>query len=118
MPQMSRISRNNTRIVIDSDGTREVHLHRTCIVRVEPDGTIVLYTGGWLTATTVARMNQAANEWGLDYSAGRRGGEFSVRRRSTGEEIVAPDNRMIILPPRAARAAANAGTTTPASAHL
>ena len=67
MGQTNRSSRNNTRITVDPDGTRTVRLHRTDIVKVSPNGDIVLNSGGWQTVTTKARINQVASEWELGF---------------------------------------------------
>lgn len=39
-----------------------VKLHDTDVVTIHPDGTLTLNSGGWLTATTKDRMNQALRE--------------------------------------------------------
>ena len=65
MPQLSKISKNNTTIRNEGSET-VVTLHWTDIVRVGPKK-ITLNSGGWQTATTKNRMNQVSNEWGLGY---------------------------------------------------
>lgn len=35
-----------------------VFYHGTCVVRAHPDGSVVLNTGGYYTATTKARINE------------------------------------------------------------
>lgn len=66
MGQMNRISRNNTSVYVGDDYST-VRLHETEVVRHEQGVGITLNSGGWQTATTKARMNQAASEWGLSY---------------------------------------------------
>ena len=39
------------------DGYIAIHLHATDIMLLKPDGSIILDSGGWLTVTTKARMN-------------------------------------------------------------
>ena len=104
MAQLHTISRNNTTVTTDYYGRRFVTLHHTNIVTIHPDGEIVLDTGGWLTTTTMTRMNQVANEWGLGFRVSRAGGEFSVRL-SDGTEWVSLDGRTISIPSRARRVA-------------
>lgn len=48
-----------------------VRYHWTDIVKFKP-GMAVLNTGGYHTATTMTRMNQAAREFGLPFSVGRK----------------------------------------------
>jgi hypothetical protein len=67
MGQMSKISKNNTAISRNADGSIVVRLHSTDVVTVATDGTVTLNTGGWNTVTTRARMNQAANEFNLGF---------------------------------------------------
>lgn len=70
MSQVNRISKNNTRITTGlTPEHRQVWLHDTCIVQVNPDE-IVLNTGGWYTPTTRTRMTQVSREWGLGYAVG------------------------------------------------
>jgi hypothetical protein len=76
MPQMSKVSRNNT-AVLKEDGKISVVLHSTRIVSFD-DKTITLNNGGWITTTTCARMNQASNEYGLGYSVSRQSGQMQV----------------------------------------
>ena len=87
MSQVRRISKNNTKVYRD-ELRSQVWLYDTCIVEVTPSH-IMLRTGGWLTSTTITRMNQVSHEWGLGYSASRRGGEFSVRFK--GQDIIGGD---------------------------
>ena len=80
MSQTQKISRNNTVVSICSlTGGRSVTLHSTRVLAVYPSGKIVLNTGGWLTVTTITRINQAASEWRLPFRASRAGGKLSVR---------------------------------------
>jgi hypothetical protein len=58
-----------------------VRYHNTIVVDREPDGTIVLDSGGWRTATTKLRMNQAANQFGLGFYVSQRKGDWFVTLR-------------------------------------
>lgn len=93
MAQQHKISKNNTRIVTEGD-TRMVCLHSTPIVKVTPD-TIYLNTGGWLTTTTMTRMNQVASEWDLGFRVSRRGGKFRIW--IDGQEYYTDDNTYMIV---------------------
>lgn len=54
---------NNTWLEKLEDGTFGVRLHDTYVVKIKPDGTYILNTGGWKTAMTKQRIN--------DYSPAR-----------------------------------------------
>lgn len=79
MAQTQCIARNNTTVYHDKDRL-EVWLYNTCVVQVQ-HGTIRLCTGGWLTVTTLARMNQASNQYNLGYRASRKGGILTATYR-------------------------------------
>jgi hypothetical protein len=83
MGQLSRVSKNNTKITKCGDWT-VITLHSTDVVKFDKDE-IVLNNGGYITATTVARMQQASRQYGLGFSVGRKQGVMSVR--FNGEEI-------------------------------
>lgn len=78
MPQLHKISRNNTRFHAIENGI-EVLLHNTVIFR-RVGKRITLDTGGFFTATTRNRMNQVANEFGLPFSVSFAAGQ-GVRNR-------------------------------------
>jgi hypothetical protein len=70
----SRKVGNNTYAEIMSDGSVGITLHSTMIVRIHPDNSATLNTGGWHTSTTKDRMNkyspvrvyQKKGEWYLN----------------------------------------------------
>lgn len=49
---------NNTHLVRISPETIGVRLHNTVVVEIHSDGTYTLYSGGWRTVTTKARINE------------------------------------------------------------
>lgn len=51
----------------DETGAINVRYHDTDVVRVFSDGSIRLDSGGWRTATTKLRMNQAASQFLLGF---------------------------------------------------
>lgn len=81
MPQLERISRNNTTIR-SNEVNVVVTLHGTDIVTYN-DVSITLYTGGYNTATTRNRMNQVSNERGLEYRVTTKDGQLYVSYRGT-----------------------------------
>ncbi len=93
MAQTQTISRNNTAVYTQENGTREVYLHKTRVMAVTVDNVVNLDTGGWLTVTTCTRMNQAANQWRLGFRVSRAGGVLTVRC-SDGRTIEAPGGRV------------------------
>jgi hypothetical protein len=79
----ARIGRfNNTAIMWHGgSGTLTVRLHETDIVKINQDGEVRLYTGGWRTVTTRRRINEvleALDPCGLDVD--------SIRVRQTNSE--------------------------------
>lgn len=50
-----------------TSGDIAVTYHQTLVVDLR-DGIVTLDSGGWKTATTKARMNQASNQFGLGFS--------------------------------------------------
>ena len=49
---------NNTYAVRRENGRIAVRLHNTDVVTFDPNGDVMLDTGGWKTVTTKSRMNQ------------------------------------------------------------
>ena len=82
MAQLLKISKNNTTIGKDAKGRPStVWLHSTRILDVDWDKRVLtVCTGGWSTATTRNRLNQAFYEWGLPFLAGLKGGTIRVHR--------------------------------------
>jgi len=76
MAQTQRIGRTAT-TVRNSDGVLSVVYHATEVVRKEA-GKITLRTGGWFTATTKSRINQAANQFGLCFQVWQRDHKWFV----------------------------------------
>jgi hypothetical protein len=78
MPQMMRVSRNNT-AVGNSPNALSVTLHSTVVVLVDrASGVVHLDSGGWRTTTTKNRMNQASNEYGLGFQVSQKDGAWTV----------------------------------------
>ena len=80
MARMDKLSTYQTTIAAAGDLTC-ITYHRTQIVAFDRHN-IVLRTGGWDTATTRRKMNQASNQFGLRYSVYRDKGESYVRTPS------------------------------------
>lgn len=97
MPRLNKISSHNTTVAPRPDGSVVVTLHRTEIVKVFPDR-VELDTGGWLTTTTMTRMNQACNELNLGFSVSRAGGELTARYWNGGCVVKSPNGRTMTVP--------------------
>lgn len=84
MAQLSRISKNNTKIYKDEEGRiNQVWLHNTCILEIDWNKRVFRwYVGGWNTVTSQTRMNQAFNQLGIPHCASRKGGVFRVASNS------------------------------------
>jgi len=65
MSQQSMVGTHRTNIRTE-DGTTRVRYHYTDVVSFDRD-MVTLDTGGWETATTKLRMNQASCQFGLGY---------------------------------------------------
>lgn len=65
------------------DGTLIIRYHQTDVVTVKPDRTIILNTGGWRTATTKKRMNQAAIQYKLGYKVFQKNKNWYVQITKT-----------------------------------
>ena len=66
--------------VRSEDGWTHVRYHLTDVVSFKRDF-VILRTGGWFTATTKLRMNQAANQFGLGYHVYQKQFAWFVRFR-------------------------------------
>ena len=65
MTQQQRVGTHKTSIVT-LEGMTSVVYHSTAVVQFNSDK-IILNSGGWETATTKSRMNQASNQYGLEF---------------------------------------------------
>lgn len=74
--QTSRARGTATDILHDG-GMITVTYHGTPVVKFD-DKKIILNTGGYKTATTKTRMNQAANQFGLGYKVEQKHGGWGV----------------------------------------
>lgn len=83
-----------TSVSRDDLGHLVVKCHGTVIVKVN-ESSIELNTGGWFTPTTKRRMNQTAEEYGLDFHVTQHCGKWFVRLgdilyRFTGDVLTMP----------------------------
>lgn len=67
MSRLNQIGTHKTAIYTDSDGATCVKYHNTVVAKRDVNGKITLNSGGWKTATTKVRMNQALRVWGTGY---------------------------------------------------
>lgn len=80
MTQLNEVRGNATTIRTEHLGKNPdtiVQYHDTDVVRFNTEK-IVLNNGNWLTKTTVIRMNQASNEFGLGYHVSVKKGVMYV----------------------------------------
>ena len=91
MAQQSQIGKHATTIS-RLDGKTIVTYHDTPVVTVDPDGTVTLNSGGWRSATTKTRMNQAASQLNLSFSVQQR--DFEWRVSVDGPGAVPPEKRL------------------------
>lgn len=95
MPQLNKISKYQTKIIREGLKTR-VRLYFTDVVTITPD-CIILNTGGWETATTRNRMNQASNQFQLGYYVFSRKGQMYCRMNNSTNAIHFSGNRLEIV---------------------
>lgn len=87
---------HHTYIVPADNEAVAVRLHETNIVTFAPDGTITLNSGGWRTATTKERMNDALRDHGVQITASN--GMWYVGGSLFYENIAIKDG--VVLNPR------------------
>lgn len=73
--------------VTTENGIMRIVYHSTTVVTVDwHKRTITLDTGGYYTATTKARMNQASNQYDLGYQVYQEHGDWFVWWPAQGED--------------------------------
>ena len=92
MPNMYKIGTTATKIYTEN-GTTRVRYHSTDVVEFNA-ASITLRHGGWRTATTKNRMNQAARVFGLDFDVYQKDFDWFVRH---GDRVIPFDSREVIL---------------------
>lgn len=83
--RMYHVGKVATRVSSNNDGMMEIVYHNTVVVRFN-EKIIELHTGGWRTATTKTRMNQASNVFGLGFHVWQKDYEWYVSFK--GQEIL------------------------------
>ena len=111
MARTNLIGKTSTKVT-ENDGIVSVVYHRTEVVRIV-SGIVYLCTGGWFTATTKLRMNQAAEQFGLGFRVHQDKGSWFVRvlgeDRQWANALVVPftSNSLTIYPIKAGLATDN-----------
>jgi len=95
MTQTQQARGVKTSIRTDDSGRTYVNYRGTDFVSFDAN-TITLRSGGWLTATTKTRMNQASNQFDLGYSVFQKNFEWFVRLEGRNLEFV--DGMTIVRP--------------------
>ena len=93
MKQRPVAKKPNTNVTRTAHGF-DFRLYSTTIVSLNADA-IILRTGGWKTATTKARMNQIAKEFGMHFLVSQRDHDWYVLYNGIehvfdGDEITIP----------------------------
>lgn len=91
MSQQHKVGTHETTIASDVTHT-VITYHRTQVVRYNSQE-IILNSGGWRTSTTKTRMNQASNQFNLEYYVFQRDYEWFVDYQ--GEEIPFTDGLVL-----------------------
>lgn len=92
MAQQHRLGKTAT-TVATHDGFTRVTYHSTVVVTFN-DAQFSLNSGGWHTATTKTRMNQASHQFGLGYTVFQRDGHWFVNYR--GQDTPFTDNAWFV----------------------
>lgn len=79
MSRYNQVGKVATSIFTENGKTRVIY-HSTAVVSFDAD-TITLNSGGWFTATTKTRMNQASNHFDLGYQVSQKSGQWFVTYR-------------------------------------
>ena len=86
-----------TRVSTDDNGALCVRYHNTVVWQRTVEGSIILRTGGWRTATTKLRMNQAFNQFGpAYYNVFQKKGDWFVSIRGTDTIIPFDDDTLVL----------------------
>jgi hypothetical protein len=88
------ITSNNTSAITDHSGNASVILHGTEVFR-KVDSMVTLNHGGYVTATTAKRINEACAEFAPDLRVYRKGGTMYLYRE-VGEDYPIPRNGLTI----------------------
>ena len=92
MSRWNEVGKHKTTVYND-DTHKCVKYHKTNVVRFN-NKEIILNNGGWMTATTKLRMNQASNQFGLGYHVWQKDFEWFVTLPN-GEEVEFEDGMKI-----------------------
>ena len=84
MAQTTQLGRHATTVATENGWTR-ITYHQTVVVKFN-QRTVVLNSGGWMTATTKTRMNQASNQFDLG---------FQVFQKDFGWFVERPDGETV-----------------------
>ena len=93
MSQLQTIGKTATTIRRE-EGYTIIRYHSTDVVKFN-DKEIILNTGGWETATTKARMNQASHQFNLGYTVYQKDFSWNVAYNGMSREF---SGNTIILP--------------------
>lgn len=86
---------NNREMSVTQSGSIVGVLHGTIVFTYNKrNGHLIVTTGGYLTVTTVAAINDFLGVCGLPYKASRAGGEFALMQQ--GEVIATGDNEIML----------------------
>lgn len=72
------VFKGTARHIVQDGAGKHFYYHATKIVSVRVNGTIILNSGGWRTATTKTAMNQASRQDALGLRVWQEKGEWFV----------------------------------------
>jgi hypothetical protein len=77
MPQQNKLGIHATNVFVDEQGYTNIIYHNTIVVKFN-EKEIILNSGGFRTATTKTRMNQASNQFRLGFDVYQKDFEWYV----------------------------------------
>ena len=94
MASRYKVGKVGTKVRRGNGGALVVAYHGTPVVTVSEGGKITLDHGGWMTATTKTRMNQASNQYNLGFTVYQKNRKWLVA--IDGKEIPFDETPLVV----------------------
>ena len=98
MAQTQTIGKTATKVFTNEEGEKCVKYHNTIVFKTNFEkNLIILNSGGWRTVTTKLRINQALNQFNLDYGVFQKNYEWFVKNYKNSEVVPFLDGIELII---------------------
>ena len=88
MAQQNRIGTHRTTVTVSENGSIIVSYHQTKVfIYNRVTGDLTLNTGGYFTATTKTRMNQACDQFGIPVKVYQKNGDWYATMRGVNHSF-------------------------------